>query len=126
MAGRAGRCEHCSLQAWLPTAPIPKMTNEAPIRRLENGHLCASLCLLQGWERAEMKGKLRGRGAHRAAERPRELLPPGQSRRPRMERSHREGNGTDGKGRRQRGHTQRPVVVWPEIVCACMYVCVCL
>ena len=46
------------------------MTNGDPIRRLENGHLGASLCLLQDLEIAEMKREPQGRGTHWAAGRP--------------------------------------------------------
>lgn len=47
-------------QAWLPDAPIPKMTNGDPIRRLENGpqHL---RMFIADVEIAELRGDLQGR-----------------------------------------------------------------
>lgn len=121
LPGSAGRCERGSLQARLPRAPIPKMTNGDPIRRLENGHLCASLHLLLGLEIAELEGEPQGG------------VPAGPSRDPERCRWLQQEQGTGGLGVRgpagkgwgrrdtARTLTERRVVVWPELGVGCVW-----
>lgn len=91
------------------------MTNGDLIRRLENGHLCASLRLLLGLEIAELEGEPQGG------------VPAGPSRGP--ERRHcgrsraQEAWAREGRGRRDTAqtHTERGVVVWPELGGGCVW-----
>ena len=91
-----------------PERQFRKMTNGEPTRRLENGHLRASLCLLQGLEMAGMKG-----------EAPRSRCP--------WSRGQEAGEGRGGEGRggartnAQAGRTQKA----QSCVCVCVCVCVC-
>ena len=112
---RADRWEHCSLQSWLPDAPIPKMTNADPIRRLENGHLGASVCLLQGLEIAELRGDLQGRVPMGQPRGPRKLLLPVVGRRPRRERSPGRIREQQGLGQRWEGRMSK----WPHTKTSC-------
>lgn len=111
---RADRWECCSPQAWLPDAPIPKMTNGDPIRRLENGpqHLRVSIA---GVEIAELRGDLQGKVPTGQPRGPRKLLVPVMGRRPRRERS-------PGRIREQQGHSQGwkgPMSKWPHTKTGC-------
>ena len=91
------------------------MTNGDPIRRLENGHLGASVCLLQGLEIAELRGDLQGRVPTGQPRGPRKLLVPAVGRRPRRERSPGRIREQQGLGQRWEGRMSK----WPHTKTSC-------
>ena len=85
------------------------------------------MCLLQGFEIAELRGELQGGVPMGQLRGPRKMLVPMMGRRPRRERSPERTREQQGPPQRWEGlmskwtHIQRPVVVWPWTAgCVCV------